>query len=162
MVIAKIAIGSWAFSFGPFEKNPRSFDVVCRYASENGYDGIEINGFRPHPHPADYDSEEKCARLKKEVRALGLGISAYAADFREVPPALVDQEFFLAEVRRCLDFCRRMEINILRVDTISPPEALEKNEYEERFIRLTDNWRAAAELCKASKITLVWEFEPGF
>jgi len=162
MKTAKISIGSWAFSFGPFENNPWSFDAVCRYAAENGYDGIEINGFRPHPHPADYDTDEKCATLKKQIENLGLGISAYASDFREVPPAIVDRELFLAEVRRCLVFCRRMDIDILRVDTITPPDAPDGDEYERRFARLTDNWRAAAELCKAQGVTMVWEFEPGF
>lgn len=162
MEVAKIAIGSWAFSFGPFENNPWSFEAVSRYASENGYDGIEINGFRPHPHPADYDTDEKCAKLKSELQSLGLGISAYASDFNDVPPALVEERLFLAEVRRCLDFCRRMGIDILRVDTISPPDALEQSVYDERFKRLTENWRAAAELCKSEDVTMVWEFEPGF
>ena len=57
MKMPKISLGSWAFSFGPFESDPWSFSQVSEYASEAGYDGIEINGFRPHPHPDDYDSD---------------------------------------------------------------------------------------------------------
>jgi sugar phosphate isomerase/epimerase len=159
---SKIAIGSWAFSFGPFENKPWSFEDVCNYAAENGYDGIEINGFKPHPHPDVYNTDEKCAELKSYIENLGLGISAFAADFRTVPPAKVDQEAFLSEVRKCLDLCKRMNIDILRVDTISPPVEMSPEEYEKDFTRLTSNWRAAAELAKTYNVRIVWEFEPGF
>lgn len=158
----KISLGSWAFSFGPFENNPWTFSQVSHYCSESGYDGIEINGFRPHPHPDDYNTAEKCAELKKELTDLGLGISGYAPDFRHVPPAEVDANAFLAEVDKMLAFMNRMDINILRVDTISPPDDHPADEYDARFKRLTDNWRAAAEACKKAGVMLVWEYEPGF
>lgn len=162
MKTSKIAIGSWAFSFGPFENNPWSFEEVAKYASENGYDGIEINGFKPHPHPDDYNTDEKCLALKLFLDDLGLGISGFAADFREVPPAKVEKSEFMNEVKRCLDFCKRMAIDTLRVDTISPPVKLSEEEYAADFKRLTDNWRAAADLAAQYNVTIVWEFEPGF
>ena len=159
---SKIAIGSWAFSFGPFEDNPWTFEQVCEYAGQHNYDGIEINGFRPHPHPDDYNTDGKCAELSAMIKSHGLGISAFAADFREVPPALVSREEFLAEVRKCLDFCQRLEIDILRVDTITAPDEVDSETYEKRFKNLTDNWRAAAVLCAEYNVKMVWEFEPGF
>jgi len=30
--------------------------TCTRVHAEAGYDGVEINGFRPHPHPDDYNS----------------------------------------------------------------------------------------------------------
>jgi sugar phosphate isomerase/epimerase len=162
MKMPKISLGSWAFSFGPFESDPWSFSQVSEYASEAGYDGIEINGFRPHPHPDDYDSEEKCRELKKYLSDIDLGISAYAPDFRDVPPAEVSQTAYLQELSKMLRFCNRMDIDLLRVDSVSPPIELQPQEFEERFACLVDNWRAAAEECKKAGITLVWEFEPGF
>ncbi|WDE99435.1 sugar phosphate isomerase/epimerase [Lentisphaera profundi] len=162
MKTSKIAIGSWAFSFGPYEKNPWTFEQVCKYAGEHGYDGIEINGFRPHPHPDDYATDEKCAQLKAMIESYGLGISGFAADFRDVPPALVSEAEFLSEVKKCLEFCRRMGIDVLRVDTITAPDAVAPELYHQHFKNLTDNWRAAAELCKAYDVLMVWEFEPGF
>ena len=162
MKTSKIAIGSWAFSFGPYEKNPWTFEQVCQYAGEHGYDGIEINGFRPHPHPEDYDTDEKCGQLKAMIESYGLGISGFAADFRDVPPALVSEAEFLKEVKKCLEFCRRMGIDILRVDTITAPDAVAPELYDQHFKNLTDNWRAAAELCRAYDVLMVWEFEPGF
>jgi sugar phosphate isomerase/epimerase len=162
MKMPKISLGSWAFSFGPFEKAPWTFSQVAEYSSQAGYDGIEINGFRPHPHPDDYNSDQKCAELKKYLADLNLGISAYAPDFRHVPPAEVSVLAYLKELDKMIRFCRRMEINLLRVDSVSPPHSHETLDYQKRFEHLSSNWRAAAEECRKAGIVLVWEFEPGF
>ena len=61
MKIPRFSLGSWAFSFGPFENDPWDFDRFLAYAAEAGYDGIEINGFRPHPHPDDFGDDAKKA-----------------------------------------------------------------------------------------------------
>ena len=158
----KFSIGSWAFSFGPFEDNPWSFREFMQYAAEAGYDGIEINGFHPHPHPDVYNTREKCQQLADEIAAFGLGISGYAPDFREVPAAVVPKSIHLKAIEKSLAFCNHMNIDTLRVDTISPPEVLDKDVYEARFKQLASSWRAAAELCQQSGVKLVWEFEPGF
>ncbi len=158
----KIALGSWAFAFGPFAASPWPFAEVIRYAADAGYDGVEINGFRPHPHPDDYDTADKCAELVKEIEGLGLGISGYAADFSTVPPALVDTQQYVDVVRKSLAFCTNCGISTLRVDTASPPDELAPDEYDERFARLTRTWRAAAVEAAKDGITIVWEFEPGF
>jgi len=162
MKMPKISLGSWAFSFGPFESNPWSFSQVSEYASTAGYDGIEINGFRPHPHPDDYDSDVKCSELQKFLTDLNLGISAYAPDFREVPPAEVSKDAYLNELSKMLRFCNRMNIQLLRVDSVSPPVVHQPEEFDQRFSRLVKNWHAAAEECRKAGIILVWEFEPGF
>jgi sugar phosphate isomerase/epimerase len=162
MKMPKISLGSWAFSFGPFESDPWSFSQVSEYASEAGYDGIEINGFRPHPHPDDYDSDSKCQELSKYLTDLNLGISAYAPDFREVPPAEVSKDAYLKELSKMLAFCNRMNIELLRVDSVSPPEAHQPADFDKRFSTLVANWHAAAEECRKAGTTLVWEFEPGF
>ncbi|MEM6378378.1 MAG: sugar phosphate isomerase/epimerase family protein [Bacteroidota bacterium] len=158
----KFSIGSWAFSFGPFEDNPWSFEAFLNYAAEAGYDGIEINGFHPHPHPDVYDTPEKCRELKKQINDLGLGISGYAPDFREVPAAEVPQKDHLKVIEKTLAFCNNMDIDVLRVDTISPPDDLDQLEYAIRFNRLANTWHAAADLCQRAGVKLVWEFEPGF
>jgi sugar phosphate isomerase/epimerase len=158
----KLAFGSWAFSFGPFSSAPWSFDRLCRYAAEAGYDGVEINGFRPHPHHADYDSDARCAELRAMIADTGLEASGYAPDFHSVPPSEVPAALYLEQIDQACRFCERMGISILRVDTVSPPAALAPDEYERRFATLVATWRAAAERCRRSGVTLVWEFEPGF
>ncbi|MBC2839842.1 sugar phosphate isomerase/epimerase [Robiginitalea sp. SC105] len=158
----KFSLGSWAFSFGPFEKDPWSFEAFLAYAARAGYDGVEINGFHPHPHPDVYDTDQKRRQLRSIVAAHGLGISGYAPDFREVPPARVAPSDYLKALAKSVAFCNSLEIGVVRVDSISPPETLEANEYKRRFERLATTWRAAADLCASGGVLLVWEFEPGF
>lgn len=158
----KFSLGSWAFSFGPFEKDPWSFDAFLKYAAEAGYDGIEINGFHPHPHPDIFDTVNKCGDLRKKIDGRGLGISGYAPDFRDVPPDRVATSDYLSAVTKAATFCNRMGIDVLRVDSISPPEPLGADLYRTRFDRLATTWRAAADFCMSAGIRLVWEFEPGF
>lgn len=158
----KISIGSWAFSFGPFSDDPWSFARVLDYAAEAGYDGVEINGFHPHPHPDAYDTPEKCRELVKEIEGHGLGISGYAPDLSATAPDQCDQEEYLQALRKCIVFCNSCSIRTLRVDTVSPPGELPQDVYDERFARLASTWRAAAEEASKEGMTVVWEFEPGF
>ena len=162
MKIPRFSLGSWAFSFGPFENDPWDFDRFLTYAADAGYDGIEINGFRPHPHPDDHADDASCRELLAKIEGLGLGISGYAPDFRAVPPAEVDAEAYLAELDKMLAFCGRLGIHTLRVDSVSPPTPLPEEAYAERFARLCDTWRRSAERAARADVTIVWEFEPGF
>jgi sugar phosphate isomerase/epimerase len=158
----KLALGSWAFSFGPFSNDPWPFSHVLKFIAEAGYDGVEINGFRPHPHPDDYDTAEKCKELVNEIEGYGLGISGYAPPFGDAPPAEVDSETYLRAFRKSLIFCENCEIGTLRIDTVSLPKALPPAEYEASFQRLTKTWRLAAEEAARLDVRMVWEFEPGF
>ena len=162
MKIPKFSLGSWAFSFGPFENDPWSFERFLGYAAEAGYDGIEINGFRPHPHPSDFDTTEKRAELRKQIEGLGLGISGYAPDFRDVPPAECETGAYLAAMEPMLEFMKDLGITTLRVDSVSPPVELSADDYKAKFERLTTTWQAAAERAGQDGIRIVWEFEPGF
>lgn len=158
----KLSLGSWAFSFGPFSEDPWSFSRVLQFIAEAGYDGVEINGFRPHPHPDDYDTPAKCKELMKEIEGYGLGISGYAPSFGDVPPAEVAAEEYLMVFRKSLDFCGNCGISTLRIDTVSPPVSLPPDEYSSRFTRLTNTWHKASQEAAAVGIAVVWEFEPGF
>jgi len=158
----KISIGTWAFCFGPFQSDPWPLSRVLQYAADTGYDGVELNGFRPHVHWDDYDTPTKCAELKKRIEGFGLGISGYAPDLTQVPPSLVESDAYLETVRECLFVCEQCGIKILRVDTVSPPEELPAAAYDQRFARLVKTWDAAAQDAGAAGVLLVWEFEPGF
>ena len=162
MTQPRISLGSWAFSFGPFEQAPWSFPRVLEFCAEAGYDGVEINGFRPHPHPDDYDTPAKCAALVRRIESHGLGISGYAPAFAEAPPSEVPSEDYLSLFRKCLAFCGDCGISTLRVDTVSPPVSLPPGEHAARFAQLASTWRAAATEADSAGVKLVWEFEPGF
>ena len=158
----RLAFGSWAFSFGPFAADPWPFDRLCAYAAQAGYDGVEINGFRPHPHHDDYATNARCQALRELMESAGVVPSGYAPDLTRVPPAEVPAAEYLAELDAARAFCERMEITVLRVDTVSSPSALAPDEYHRRLERLVATWQEAAGRCQTSGVTLVWEFEPGF
>ncbi|WP_053376281.1 sugar phosphate isomerase/epimerase family protein [Paenibacillus sp. FJAT-27812] len=158
----KISIGSWAFAFGPFAEAPWPLARILQYAQHAGYDGVEINGFAPHPTPELYPTAESRQALLEEIRSYGLGISGYAPDFTSAPPDRSEQSAYLELLQGYIDFCLDLGIATIRVDTVSPPEALTEAEYEERFSRLVSTWRASAELASEKGLRIVWEFEPGF
>jgi sugar phosphate isomerase/epimerase len=158
----KIAIGSWAFAFGPFANSPWSFSKILQYAKDAGYDGVEINGFLPHPTPELYNTTTKRKELLKEIESYELGISGYAPDFNSTPPSIVEPEKYLSLLRNYIEFCQDLSINTIRVDSISPPDELSEDEYENRFERIVSTWHQSAELARQNGMKIVWEFEPGF
>lgn len=158
----RLSFGSWAFAFGPYSGDPWSFQRICSFLAEAGYDGIEINGFRPHPHPDDFNSDVKCAKLRAQVESFGLGISGFAPQMAEAPPAEAPESSYMRLIDSARAFCERMGITTMRVDSVSPPETLSKREYEQRFARIASTFTAAAERAGRSGVQLVWEFEPGF
>lgn len=157
--IPRISLGSWAFSFGPFADAPWSFDAFCDYTAHAGYDGVEINGFRPHPHDADLTAIEAHA-LGSAIRDRGLGISGYAPDLGDTPPGLVAESAYLARIASIARFCTAAGIDLVRVDTITPPPG--PADRDAAYARLVGTWRGAARLLAAEGIRLVWEYEPGF
>jgi sugar phosphate isomerase/epimerase len=158
----KISIGSWAFAFGPFASSPWPFTRILQYANEAGFEGVEINGFAPHPTPESHPTRESRLELLREIESYGLGISGYAPDFTSVPPAIVEKERYLERLRSYIDFSRVLGITTIRVDTVSPPEHLNEQEYQVRFQRLVETWRASGALAEEAGMRIVWEFEPGF
>ena len=157
-----VSIGSWAFAFGPYEDAPWPFDRVCAFAAQAGYDGVEVNGFRPHPHYDDFLGGKGTQELKAQIDGYGLGISAYAPNFRHVPPARATTAAYGAEIDKARRFCESLGIKTLRVDTVMPPQPMAAEVYESCFDQLRASWAEAAQRCRRSGVTLVWEFEPGF
>lgn len=157
----RVAIGSWAFSFGPYESAPWSFDKFVEFSVANGYDGVEINGFRPHPHDEDY-SMAGAHRLADDVRQLGLGIAGFAPDLRSTPPGEVKADQYLNRIRSIADFCDAADITQVRVDTITPAGGPHDSSSADAYRQLVSTFRAAASLLDEHGISLVWEFEPGF
>jgi sugar phosphate isomerase/epimerase len=158
----KLSLGTWAFAFGPFQQHPWELSKVLEFTAGAGYDGVELNGFRPHPHPEDYDMPRKCRELMRQIESYGLGVSGYAPELTMAPPALAEASAYLAQIDQSLAFCASCGIRTLRVDTASPPDALAPQEYEARFTRLVRAWTAAAVAAEKEGVTIVWEFEPGF
>ena len=142
----RLSFGSWAFSFGPFESAPWSFDRLCSYAAEAGYDGVEINGFRPHPYFRDYTGADDFRELVALRDDLGLEYSGYAPDFHDVPSGGRRPGDLPRDVRGGGPLLRPPEHLDPPGGHGQPAVDLPQAEYEERFARLARTLNAAAEL----------------
>ena len=163
----KISLGSWAFSFGPFESDPWSWDRFLDFTVKSGYDGVEINAVPPHPHPSEFNSVGKCKELILKLTDMGLGISGYAVngalpDMAAAPPSTASPNQITNAFRPYLEFCSRVGIKSLRFDTASPPIEMDKDSYESHFENAVKAIKALAKSSSDNGITLMWEFEPGF
>lgn len=165
MAPAKIAIGTWAYLFGPYAANPVPFDEVLDKLQELGFDGVEIAGFTPHAAPEDYPSAADRQALKRKLAAHNLEPVGYAADLYDTPPASSEgavRQAYEDKFKRNVEFCHEVEIPAIRVDTVSPPPLPEGVTYDDAWERIVTLWRRCAEFAQGAGVKMVWEFEPGF
>jgi sugar phosphate isomerase/epimerase len=166
VAIEKLSIGSWAYAFGPYEKDPVPFDAVCARLGELGYDGIEVGGFRPHVHPDDYPSKADRDGLCKLIADAGLEVSGAAIDFWSEPgpgtDAAQENDAYFKLFQKNLQYAVDLGAPSIRVDTVSPPAPIEGTDDATAWKRITEVWRRCAQLASEAGIKMVWEFEPGF
>ena len=161
----RLSIGSWAYCFGPYQARPVPFDSVIEQLGKLGFDGVELGGFPPHPNPTEFDTKSKRAELKKKVADRGLAFSGLAADLWSYPIISNPDNFkWMSAFERNLEFASDLGIDCIRVDSVSPPDILEKEKLDPKvgWERLVKTFRMAAEKAEARGIHVVWEFEPGF
>lgn len=161
----RLSIGSWAYCFGPYKNDPVPFDVVIEKLSRLGFDGVELGGFPPHPHPGEFDTKAKRADLKKRVDDHNLAFSGLAADLWSCPIVpLADNSKWISTFEKNLEFACDLGIDCIRVDSVSPPDVFETEHVDPKLgrERLVKTFRAAAEKAADRGVRVVWEFEPGF
>lgn len=170
----RISIGSWAYTIGPYAKNPIDFDTVCDRLKELGFDGVELGAFPPHPNPGNPngpDGEwpgampEKAhrAELKAKVAAKGLGLSGIAANlWSEKLINTDDQTKYIAEFKRNAEFAADLGIQGVRVDCVQPPTIHRDVDYDTALNRVVNTWKTCAEIAADHGLYVTWEFEPGF
>jgi sugar phosphate isomerase/epimerase len=159
----KISIGSWAYTIGPYEKNPVDFATVCTRLGELGFDGVELGGFPPHPNPDDLPEPEQRQQLVAQMQDWGLAFSGLAANlWGEQLVDTDDQKKYIAEFTKNCGFCRDLGIAGIRVDTVQPPTMLDEIGWQTAFERVTGTWRTCNRIARDHGIYLTWEFEPGF
>ena len=161
----RLSIGSWAYCFGPYKDNPVPFAMVIEKLGKLGFDGVELGGFPPHPHPAEYDTKALRLELKRRVADCGLQFSGLAADLWGCPIIpQTDNSKWLSAFERNLEFAVDLGIDRIRVDSVSPPDifAKERLDPEVGWERLRKTFGAAAQKAADRGVHVVWEFEPGF
>lgn len=162
----KLSIGTWAYAFGPYEKNPVPFDTVVRRLGELGYDGVEIGAFRPHIHPDDYPTEADRAKVKALIGDNGLEVSGMAADFwgerGPATDAAQEGDYYLNLFRKNLKLAADLGSPAIRVDTVNGPDGVPGVDRDLAYRRIVALWKQCAGIAQEAGVKLIWEFEPGF
>src|SRR5688500_9979285 len=159
----RISIGSWAYSIGPYAKNPIDWDTVCQTLRSYGFDGVELGGFPPHPNPDDLPTKEQRQEIVQKMKGLGLEFSGLAANLwgqrliNTDDTAKYVQEF----VKNC-DLCVDLGIKTIRVDTVQPPTIFQEVDEKLAFRRVVGTWRKCVKAAADRGLDVTWEFEPGF
>jgi sugar phosphate isomerase/epimerase len=159
----KISVGAWAYIWGGYADDPIPLPEVVVGLQEMGFDGIEMGAFAPHLSLEDAKDRKKRLEVKKLLDDHGLGVSALAAEFGEVPPPTANPADYIDVLMLHLDICHDLGTNKLRTDTIVPPTEIPGGmDYETCFWRVAQVWRRAAEVSANEDVLFCWEFEPGF
>ncbi len=159
----RISIGSWAYTIGPYGKNPVPWEEVIERLADLGFDGVELGGFPPHPNPDDMPEQEQRDACKQKVADLGLGWSGLAANLWS--QHLIDTDDNSAYIdcfRQNLQFCVDLGIPAIRVDCVQPPTIFEKVDPETARKRVVETWKICAADAADAGVRVAWEFEPGF
>jgi sugar phosphate isomerase/epimerase len=89
-------------------------EEVIQRAAQYGYQGVEIDGKRPHGNPLDMP-RERCQRLRQAAREAGIEIYAVAANNDFSSPIPEHREAQLLYVRELLRMTADLDAKILRV-----------------------------------------------
>ncbi|MEG2203260.1 MAG: sugar phosphate isomerase/epimerase family protein [Christensenellaceae bacterium] len=157
----KVSIGSWAYVFGAFEKNPILLPQLCDKLSQLGFDGISLGGFAPHANPDLYDTDAKRAELKALLKAHNLEIADFACDLWSLD-SLKQTEEWIALFEKNAKFAQQMGFSIIRVDSGTPPILPEGMSYDDVKKAITAIFKRIAKIAQKYNLQVVWEFEPGF
>lgn len=159
----RISIGSWAYTIGPYEKNPVDFDTVCEKLSSLGFDGVELGGFPPHPNPTDLPEKPQREAITNTMRGHGLAFSGLAANlWGEQLINTDDPSQYITEFTTNADFCVDLGIGGIRVDTVQPPTILDEVGYDTALGRVVSAWQQCCDVAADRSLYVTWEFEPGF
>lgn len=163
--MVKIATNSAAYMFGRYAPNPIPLDVIAERLAELRFDGIELCGVQPHANPIDYPTRKDREDLVGMLKGYGLEVAGYGADLSKFPIAS-EYSSIVKGYEKCFDtnlqFCVDCDIEIIRVDTVSPPPCVPGVEYETAWNRVVAMFKKCAAMAADSGVLLVWEFEPGF
>jgi sugar phosphate isomerase/epimerase len=162
----KLSIGTWAYAFGPYQKNPVPFDTVVKKLGELKYDGVEIGAFKPHIHPDDYPTDKDRQKVKDLIQASRLRVSGLAADFwgdkGPATDAAQKDDYYVNLFKKNLKLCTDLGSPSIRVDTVSPPDGAPGVDRKTAWSRIVSLWKTCAEIAQEKRVKVVWEFEPGF
>lgn len=91
-----------------------TLEQVIGRAKEYGYEGVEIDGKRPHGNPLDMP-KSRCLQVRKEAKDKGIELCAVAANNDFSSPIPEHREAQLAYVRELIRMTSDLGVKVLRV-----------------------------------------------
>lgn len=113
---SEIKIGLYSITYGGvwYRGEPLSAEQVIQRAKKFGYQGVEIDGKRPHGNPLDMP-ESRCRQLRKMAADLGLEIYAVAANNDFSSPIPEHRETQLVYLRELMRMTAHLGAKVVRV-----------------------------------------------
>jgi sugar phosphate isomerase/epimerase len=113
---AVIKIGLYSITYGGvwYRGDALSTEQVIQRAKQFGYQGVEIDGKRPHGNPLDMP-KARCLKLKKMATDLGLEIYAVAGNNDFSSPIPEHRESQLVYVRELMRMTNDLGAKVMRV-----------------------------------------------
>lgn len=139
-VAGKVGLYSITFLGVWYKGDALTLDDMMIKAKEYGYDGIEIDGKRPHGDPLDMPTS-RCKELKRKADDLGLDIYAVSANNNFSSPVPEFRECQIVYLRELMRMTSDLEVKPLRVFLGWPGVTLHPN--GGRYDIARDNWQHA-------------------
>lgn len=154
-----LSFGAWAFTRGPFQARPLSLHRILHKLEDEGYSGIELAAYPPHPTVDSPTSHREGVR--QEIADHGLTVTGLAPDLRGCKlMSVADPAPFIERIQSHLEFAANLGAPAVRVATVEPlaeMPALDTNVMIERAVNAFGECaRRAADL----GLRIAWEFEP--
>ncbi len=110
----KVALYSISYAGLWYDGDPLSMEEFIKLAAECGFDGIEIDGKRPHGFPLDLNKEQR-KKIRKMAEAKGLEICAVAGNNNFVSPFQEQRENELLMLAEQIKLARDLGAPFVRV-----------------------------------------------
>src|ERR1700722_6599248 len=113
---ADVKIGLYSITYGGvwYRGDALTVEQVIGRAKKFGYQGVEIDGKRPHGNPLDMP-QARCRELRKLAGDQGIEIYAVAANNDFSSPIPEHRESQLVYVRSLIEMCRCVGTPALRI-----------------------------------------------
>jgi sugar phosphate isomerase/epimerase len=112
----KIKLGLYSITYGGvwYKGAALTFDELCKYAKEYGFDGVELDNKRPMGHPMDLD-QRKRDEYKNSLTKYGLEIPCVAANNDFSSPVPEHRDCQLLMVRESARLAKDLGAKVVRL-----------------------------------------------
>lgn len=138
--IQPVKVGLYSITFLGiwYEGKALTLDEVLLKSKELGFDGIEIDGKRPHGNPLDWPAG-KCKELVSKAKDLGQDIYAVAANNDFSSPIPEHRECQIAYMKELIRMTSDLGVPVLRIFLAWPGVTFQNNEGQ--YVTAKDIWQ---------------------